>query len=78
MSKLPDELRDCVELQRLDLSHNSFVDCPAVIIRLPKLKVIIANNNYIMGKALGWAYREASSVVLSVVSCVCFANVYKT
>nr|XP_045584329.1 leucine-rich repeat protein soc-2 homolog isoform X2 [Procambarus clarkii] len=48
MSKLPEELVDCVELQRLDLSHNSYVNLPRVIFRLPKIKTILANNNYIM------------------------------
>ncbi|KAG7168568.1 leucine-rich repeat receptor-like protein kinase [Homarus americanus] len=48
MSKLPEELADCVELQRLDLSHNSYVNLPSVIFRLPKIKTILANNNYIM------------------------------
>ncbi|KAK7080690.1 Leucine rich repeat [Halocaridina rubra] len=48
MSKLPEELADCVELQRLDLSHNSYVDLPNVVFRLPKIKAIYANNNYIM------------------------------
>ncbi|XP_066989950.1 leucine-rich repeat-containing protein 20-like isoform X2 [Macrobrachium rosenbergii] len=48
MSKLPEELVDCVELQRLDLSHNSYVNLPNVIFRLPKIKAIYANNNYIM------------------------------
>ena len=50
MSKLPEELADCVELQRLDLSHNSYVNLPSVVFRLPKIKAIYANNNYIMGK----------------------------
>lgn len=48
MSKLPEELGDCVELQRLDLSNNSFVNVPNVIFRLPKVKAIYANKNYIM------------------------------
>lgn len=48
MSKLPEELADCIELQRLDLSHNSYVNLPSVIFRLPKIKGIYANNNYIM------------------------------
>ncbi|XP_069982820.1 leucine-rich repeat-containing protein 20-like isoform X2 [Penaeus vannamei] len=48
MSKLPEELGDCIELQRLDLSHNSFVNLPNVVFRLPKVKAIFVNNNYIM------------------------------
>ncbi|XP_042892009.1 leucine-rich repeat protein SHOC-2-like isoform X1 [Penaeus japonicus] len=48
MSKLPEELSDCIELQRLDLSHNSFVNLPNVVFRLPKVKAIFVNNNYIM------------------------------
>jgi len=48
MSKLPEELKDCIELQRLDLSHNSFVNLPNVLFRLPKVKSIRVNNNYIM------------------------------
>ncbi|XP_050725295.1 leucine-rich repeat-containing protein 40-like isoform X2 [Eriocheir sinensis] len=48
MSKLPEELADCVELQHLDLSHNSYVNLPSVVFRLPKIKSIHANNNYIM------------------------------
>ncbi|MCL4143123.1 UNVERIFIED_CONTAM: hypothetical protein GTU68_054562 [Idotea baltica] len=48
MSKLPDELVDCVELRELDLSHNSFVSIPAVVFKLPKLKKLYLNNNYVM------------------------------
>ncbi|XP_076040233.1 leucine-rich repeat-containing protein 40-like isoform X2 [Oratosquilla oratoria] len=48
MSKLPEELADCIELQHLDLSHNSYVNLPSVVFKLPKLKTINARKNYIM------------------------------
>lgn len=50
MSKLPDELVDCMELRELDISHNSFVNIPPVVFKLPKLKKLNISHNFIMGK----------------------------
>lgn len=48
MSKLPDELADLASLQRLDISHNSFITLPQVVFKMPKLKQLLANNNNII------------------------------
>uniref|UniRef100_A0A146KWA3 Leucine-rich repeat-containing protein 20 n=1 Tax=Lygus hesperus TaxID=30085 RepID=A0A146KWA3_LYGHE len=48
MSKLPDELADLAELERLDLSHNAFINLPGVVYKMPKLITLIANSNHII------------------------------
>ena len=52
MSKLPDELVQCIELKKIDLSHNSFTFMPTVIFKLPKVKSIDMSHNYVMGKSV--------------------------
>lgn len=49
MAKLPDELADLGSLQRLDISHNSFIVLPGVVFKMPKLRELKANNNAIIG-----------------------------
>uniref|UniRef100_A0A023F1G8 Leucine-rich repeat-containing protein 20 n=2 Tax=Triatoma infestans TaxID=30076 RepID=A0A023F1G8_TRIIF len=48
MSKLPDELADLAELERLDISHNAFINLPLVAYRMPKLTTLNATNNHIV------------------------------
>ncbi|KAF2366550.1 Leucine-rich repeat [Trinorchestia longiramus] len=48
MSRLPDEMSECTQLEKLDVSHNAFVDIPQVVFRLPKIRVLRINNNYVI------------------------------
>ena len=50
MSKLPEELAELQALERLDISHNTFIALPPVTCRIPQLKRLLANNNSIIGK----------------------------
>lgn len=50
MSKLPDELADLAELEKLDISHNAFINLPLVAYRIPKLTTLNASHNHIIGK----------------------------
>lgn len=52
MSKLPDELADLAELERLDISHNAFTSLPHVAYKTPKLAILNAHHNFITGKLL--------------------------
>ncbi|CAG0883399.1 unnamed protein product [Cyprideis torosa] len=47
IGSLPDELSLCTDLQRLDISNNSFTYLPKVLFRLPSLRVLHAKKNYI-------------------------------
>lgn len=48
MAKLPDELADLHSLEVLDISYNSFITLPAVVFKMPKLRMLMANNNAII------------------------------
>ncbi|XP_014239961.1 leucine-rich repeat protein soc-2 isoform X1 [Cimex lectularius] len=48
MSKLPDELADLAELERLDISHNAFISLPTAAYKMPKLTLLNANCNHII------------------------------
>lgn len=50
MSKLPEELAELQALERLDISHNTFIALPPVTCQIPQLKRLLANNNSIIGK----------------------------
>lgn len=50
MSKLPEELSELQALERLDISHNTFIALPPVTCRIPQLKHLLANNNSIVGR----------------------------
>lgn len=52
MSKLPDELSDLEKLERLDISHNSYIAMPNVVFHIPKLKYLNAQHNHILGKLI--------------------------
>lgn len=49
MSKLPEELADLAELERLDISHNAYIALPHVVYKMPKLSHLCAQNNHIVG-----------------------------
>jgi hypothetical protein len=49
MSKLPEELADLAELERLDISHNAYIALPHVVYKMPKLLHLQAQNNHIVG-----------------------------
>lgn len=44
---LPDELSACHQLERLNMSNNSFTHVPRVVFRLPSLQIVVAKKNYI-------------------------------
>jgi Leucine-rich repeat (LRR) protein len=46
MSKLPEELADLAELERLDISQ---IALPHVVYKMPKLTHLCAQNNHIFG-----------------------------
>ena len=48
MAKLPDEIADLKSLERLDISHNTFISLPNSIFRIPQLKTLNASNNHII------------------------------
>lgn len=50
MAKLPDECADLGSLERLDISHNTFISIPNCIFKIPKLRHLNASNNHIVGK----------------------------
>ncbi|CAB0031035.1 unnamed protein product [Trichogramma brassicae] len=41
MSKLPEELAELQELEKLDISHNAFIALPTVCLRIPHLKRLL-------------------------------------
>ena len=50
MSKLPEELADLAELERLDISHNAYIALPHAVYKMPKLTHLNAEHNHIVGK----------------------------
>ncbi|CAG2056813.1 unnamed protein product [Timema podura] len=48
LSKLPDELADLEELEKLDISHNAYIALPSVVFKISKLTHLQANNNHIV------------------------------
>jgi Leucine-rich repeat (LRR) protein len=52
MSTLPEEISECTQLERLDVSRNSFIALPACIFALPSLVTLDARKNFIAGEAL--------------------------
>lgn len=52
MSRLPDELVSLRALQRLDISHNSFVALPRPAVQAPSLITLNASHNHIIGNYL--------------------------
>lgn len=48
MSKLPEECGDLANLERLDISHNTFMSLPVCIFKMPRLHTLKANDNHIV------------------------------
>ncbi|XP_026764077.1 leucine-rich repeat-containing protein 57 isoform X2 [Galleria mellonella] len=48
MAKLPDELCTLACLQRLDISHNTFVALPSIASQCPSLHTLLAHHNQII------------------------------
>ncbi|PSN30738.1 hypothetical protein C0J52_21648 [Blattella germanica] len=48
MSKLPEELADLAELERLDISHNAYIALPHAVYKMPKLTHLNAQSNHIV------------------------------
>ncbi|XP_045505021.1 leucine-rich repeat-containing protein 40 isoform X2 [Colias croceus] len=48
MAKLPDELCTLACLERLDISHNSFVALPHIALQCPSLHTLLAHHNQII------------------------------
>nr|CAD7412438.1 unnamed protein product [Timema cristinae] len=48
LSKLPDELADLEELEKLDISNNAYIALPSVVLKISKLTHLRANNNHIV------------------------------
>ncbi|KAL1131416.1 hypothetical protein AAG570_011033 [Ranatra chinensis] len=48
MSKLPDELVDLAELEKLNISHNAFIALPLVAYKMPKLAILDSSHNHIV------------------------------
>lgn len=67
MSKLPEELAELQALERLDISHNTFIALPPVTCRIPQLKRLLANNNSIIGKYYLLCYiKDIQMIQLSI------------
>ena len=49
MSTLPAEVSSLTQLERVDISHNSFVSLPECLFQAPKLTEIDARKNFIAG-----------------------------
>ncbi|XP_066140927.1 leucine-rich repeat-containing protein 20 isoform X1 [Euwallacea fornicatus] len=48
MSKLPEECAEMGNLERLDISYNSFIAVPQCSYKMPKLRSLKANDNHII------------------------------
>ncbi|KAG5875327.1 hypothetical protein JTB14_018735 [Gonioctena quinquepunctata] len=48
LSNLPDECQDMGYLERMDISHNTFISLPNCIFKIPKLRTLNASNNHIV------------------------------
>ncbi|KAL1508868.1 hypothetical protein ABEB36_003693 [Hypothenemus hampei] len=48
MSKLPEECAELGNLERLDISYNSFISLPRCSFKMPKLRSLKANDNHII------------------------------
>lgn len=61
VSKLPDECVGLGELERIDISYNTFIELPTCIFKIPKLRHINASNNSIVDLDVD-CLREAPSL----------------
>ena len=51
MSTLPEEIVECTRLERVDISHNSFIALPNCLFTLPCLTSLDAKKNFVAGKS---------------------------
>jgi hypothetical protein len=49
MSTLPEEIVECSQLERVDISHNSFIAIPNCLFTLPAIISLDARKNFIAG-----------------------------
>jgi len=47
ISSLPDEMSNCTQLESIDISANSFVQLPPVLVEIPSLNKVNASKNFI-------------------------------
>jgi Leucine-rich repeat (LRR) protein len=47
LSTLPDEISECTQLEKVDISHNSFISIPQALFSLPALTTLNARKNFI-------------------------------
>jgi len=47
ISTLPNEMVNCVQLETLDISANSFVQLPPVLAEIPSLRKLVARKNFV-------------------------------
>merc|ERR1712001_282340 len=47
LSALPDEISECNQLEKVDISHNSFISIPQAVFSLPALTTLNARKNFI-------------------------------
>jgi Leucine-rich repeat (LRR) protein len=52
MSTLPPEVSSLTQLEKVDISHNSFVSLPKCLMETPRLTHIDARKNFIVGENL--------------------------
>lgn len=69
MNKLPDELADLTCLLRLDISHNLYLTLPPAVFKMPKLRILKANNNAIIGEFCKFSmkYRPMMGILIHFV-----------
>jgi len=47
ISSLPEEMSNCTQLESIDISANSFVQLPPVLVEIPSLNKVNASKNFI-------------------------------
>lgn len=47
MSSLPEEISECTQLEKVDISHNSFISLPPCLFSLPSLISLDARKNFV-------------------------------
>jgi len=47
ISTLPEEIAECTQLEKIDISQNSFLQVPSCLLQLPAIHSLSARNNFI-------------------------------
>jgi len=47
ISTLPEEIAECTQLEKIDISQNSFLQVPGCLLQLPAIHSLSARNNFI-------------------------------